>query len=200
MAILRGLATSAVEPAAQTLRDAGFPALEITMNTPDAAAQIRAAVACAGTTLAIGAGTVTSLEKLERAQVAGASFIVTPVVIPQVIAECVRRRLPIFPGAFTPSEVFEAHRLGATMVKLFPANRLGPGYLRDLRGPFPGIPLLATGGITPESMPEYIAAGASGFGIGGPLFPADRLAAGDWRWVQKQATRFCTAWRQAKNS
>ncbi|MCW5549280.1 MAG: bifunctional 4-hydroxy-2-oxoglutarate aldolase/2-dehydro-3-deoxy-phosphogluconate aldolase [Opitutaceae bacterium] len=199
IAILRNLAPSAVEPVALALRDAGITALEVTMNTPDAAAQIRAAAACVGNTAAVGAGTVTSLEELACAQAAGASFVVTPVVIPDVITACVRCGLPVFPGAFTPGEVFEAHRLGATMVKLFPASRLGPGYIRDLRGPFPKIPLLATGGITPETMPEYIAAGAAGFGISGPLFPPERVKAGDWAWVKNQAARFCAAWQQARN-
>lgn len=198
IAILRGLPTAAVEPVSLALRDAGFTALEITVNTPDAANQIRQARACVGDAVDVGAGTVTSLEELDQAQQAGATFVVTPAVVPEVITACVRRSLPIFPGAFTPSEVLSAHRLGATMVKLFPAHRLGPGYFRDLRGPFPHIRLLATGGITPEALPEYVAAGAAGFGIGGQLFPADRLAADDWPAIRDRATRYRAAWDQAR--
>lgn len=198
IAILRGLPTAAVEPVALALRDAGFTALEVTLNTPDAANQIRQARACVGETVDVGAGTVTSLEELDQAQQAGASFVVTPALVPDVIAACVQRSLPVFPGAFTPSEVLAAHRLGATMVKLFPAHRLGPGYFRDLKGPFPHIRLLATGGITPESLPDYVLAGAAGFGIGGQLFPADRLAAGDWSGIRDRAARYRAAWDQAQ--
>lgn len=195
--ILRGQGPESVEPAVRAVANGGLFALEITLNTPGAERQIAAAIACADGRLDVGAGTVTTLEELDRAQAAGASFVVTPAIVPEVIAECVRRNLPVFPGAFTPSEVLQASRLGATMVKLFPAHRLGPGYLRDLRGPFASIPLLATGGITPETVPEYAAAGASGFGLGGPLFPVERVRAGDWSWVRAQAARYCAAWRSA---
>ncbi len=167
------------------------------MNTPGATAQIRAAVTSANNRLAVGAGTVTSLPELHEAHAAGASFIVTPVVVPEVIVECVRLGLPVFPGAFTPTEIHQAHRLGATMVKLFPANRLGPAYVRDLKAPLSSIPLLATGGITPESLPEYRRAGADGFGLGNPLLEPDRLNAGDWEWLRARATHFCTVWRNS---
>ena len=197
IAILRSQPAHVIDPVVQTLIEGGFTALEVTMNTPGAAQQISAAVASAKNKLAIGAGTVTNLAELDAAQKAGACFIVTPVIVPEVITECVLRRLPVFPGAFTPTEVHQAHRLGATMVKLFPAHRLGPDYVRDLKAPFPGIRLLATGGITPESLPAYAAAGAEGFGLGSPLLPSDRLAAGDWRWLGARAEQFCAAWRSS---
>lgn len=195
--ILRGQPDGAIGHLVQAVADGGFPALEITMNTPGAAAQIRTAVNEAGNRIVIGAGTVTSLAELDEAQAAGAGFIVTPVVVPEVITACVQRGLPVFPGAFTPTEVFQAHRLGATMVKLFPAHRLGPGYVRDLKAPLSSVLLLATGGITPETLPDYVRAGADGFGIGSPLFNSDRMRAGDWAWVRVQAARFRAAWRDS---
>jgi len=198
IAILRDLPAVAVAPAALAVRDAGFTALEITMSTPEAVGQIRAARASIGETAEVGAGTVTSLEELEKAEAAGASFVVTPAVVPEVITAAVQRGLPVFAGAFSPTEVLAAHRLGATMVKLFPAHRLGPDYLRDLRGPFPDIRLLPTGGITPENLPAYCAAGASGFGIGGSLFPVDRIRIGDWDWVRSRAASYCAAFQQAR--
>lgn len=200
IAILRGHEPAVVEPATRAVIGGGFVALEITMDTPDAASRIRTAVACAGDALDVGAGTVKTVGELDRAHAAGAKFIVTPVVVPEVVSECVRRGLPVFPGAFTPSEIFQAHTLGATMVKLFPAHRLGPGYVRDLRAPLAPVRLLATGGITPESMPEYATAGAAGFGIGSPLFAPERLGAGDWNWLRAQAARFCEAWRRSSRS
>lgn len=198
IAILRGQRADIIGPAVRALADGGFTALEITMNTPGAAAQIQAAIAGAEGRLAVGAGTVTSLIELDEAQAAGASFIVTPVVEPGVITECVRRGLPVFPGAFTPSEIHQAHRLGATMVKLFPAHRLGPGYIRDLKAPLSRIRLLATGGITPETLPDYARAGAEGFGIGSPLFQPDRLAVRDWDWLRQRARDFCLAWQSVR--
>jgi 2-dehydro-3-deoxyphosphogluconate aldolase/(4S)-4-hydroxy-2-oxoglutarate aldolase len=200
IAILRGQQSGSIAPIVRALIDGGFKALEITMNTPGATEQIRAAVASAHNRLSIGAGTVTSLTELKAAHNAGACFIVTPVVVPEVIVECLLRGLPVFPGAFTPTEVQQAHQLGATMVKLFPAHRLGPDYVRDLKAPFPHIRLLATGGITPETLPEYSRAGAEGFGIGSPLLQADRLAAEDWDWLRTRAEKFCMAWETSVHS
>ena len=200
IAILRGQPAAMIDSVVAALIDGGFVALEITMNTPDAPAQIRAAVAGAQTRLSVGAGTVTNLAELDEAHAAGASFLVTPVVVPDVISECVRRGLPVFPGAFTPTEIHQAHRLGATMVKLFPAHRLGPGYVRDLNAPLSSIPLLATGGITPESLPEYAQAGVAGFGIGSPLFSPAHVAAGDWAWLRNRAAQFCSVWRSTRDS
>lgn len=196
--ILRGQPAKAIDPLVQALADGGFTALEITMNSPGAAAQIRAAVNQARNLIAIGAGTVTSLTELDEAQAAGACFIVTPIVVPEVITACVQRGLPVFPGAFTPSEVHQAHRLGATMVKLFPANRLGPEYVRDLKAPLSSVRLLATGGITPESLPAYVRAGVEGFGIGSPLFSSAHIAAGDWNWMRERAAQFCAVWQSAQ--
>ncbi|MBL9212990.1 MAG: bifunctional 4-hydroxy-2-oxoglutarate aldolase/2-dehydro-3-deoxy-phosphogluconate aldolase [Opitutaceae bacterium] len=197
VAILRGQPAAHVAPIVRTLGAAGFCAVEVTMNSPGAADQIRAAVELAPDGMSIGAGTVTTLAELDAAQAAGAGFIVTPVVVPDVINACVHRGLPVFPGAFTPTEVFHAHRLGATMVKLFPAHRLGPGYLRDLLAPLSTVRVLATGGITPETLPEYVRAGAAGFGLGSPLLMPERLAAGDWYWLRQRAAEFCRAWRAA---
>lgn len=198
--ILRGQPARAIDPLVQALADGGFTALEITMNSPGAAAQIRAAVNMAQGRIDIGAGTVTSLIQLEEAVTAGASFIVTPIVVPEVISACVQQGLPVFPGACTPTEIHQAHRLGATMVKLFPANRLGPDYVRDLKAPLSSVRLLATGGITPESLPAYVKAGVEGFGIGSPLFSPDHIAADDWNWMRERAAQFCAAWQSARGS
>ena len=198
--ILRGQSPSAIEPLGQALADGGFTALEVTMNSPGAAAQIRAAINRVHGRVAIGAGTVTSLAELEEAVTAGASFIVTPIVVPEVILACVKRDLPVFPGAFTPTEIHQAHRLGATMVKLFPAHRLGPDYVRDLMAPLPSVKLLATGGITPESLPAYMKAGVAGFGIGSPLISPVHIAAGDWTWIRNRAAQFCAAWQSGQTA
>lgn len=197
IAILRNQQHLNLPDLVKAVSGGGFHALEITMNSPGAAEQIRAASMCATGKTMIGAGTVTTLAELDDAHEAGACFIVTPVVVPAVITECVRRNLPIFPGALTPTEVHAAHQLGATMVKLFPAHRLGPDYLRDIKAPLSAIPLLATGGITPENLPLYAQAGADGFGIGSSLLSTEAIARGDWNWIKHRAAEFCTAWSNA---
>jgi 2-dehydro-3-deoxyphosphogluconate aldolase / (4S)-4-hydroxy-2-oxoglutarate aldolase len=199
IAILRNQPLSVIPHLVQAVTEGGFCALEITMNSPGATDQIRAAIGVASEKTMIGAGTVTTLAELDDAQQAGAGFIVTPVVVPEVITECVRRKLPVFPGAFTPTEVHTAHQLGATMVKLFPAHRLGPDYLRDIKAPLSAVPILATGGITPENLPLYAQAGAEGFGIGSPLLSAEAIARGDWGWIKHRAAEFCRAWSEAVN-
>jgi len=199
IAILRNQHLAQIAPLVSAISDGGFHALEITMNSPQATDQIRAAIACAPEKTMIGAGTVTTLEELDDAHQAGATFIVTPVVVPGIITECVRRGLPIFPGALTPSEIHTAHQLGATMVKLFPAHRLGAGYLRDIKAPLSSIPILATGGITPENIPEYVQAGAEGFGIGSPLISKEHIVAQDWNWLRNRAAQFCSAWSSTCN-
>lgn len=198
VAILRGQRTEIIAPVVQALTEGGFTALEITMNSPAAIDQIRLAVALAKDHLTIGAGTVTKLAELDAAQAAGAGFIVTPAVVPEVISECIRRGLPVFPGAFTPTEILQAHCLGATMVKLFPAHRLGSDYLRDLKAPLPHVQVLATGGITPDNLPEFVNAGADGFGIGSQLFEPDRLDAKDWAWLKARAAQYCVVWGSSR--
>lgn len=200
IAILRNQSLDTVPALVNAITSGGFYALEITMNSPAATEQIRTAINCAGEKIMIGAGTVTTMAELSAAHQAGAGFIVTPVVVPEVITECVRRKIPVFPGAFTPTEVHTAHQLGATMVKLFPAHRLGPEYLRDIKAPLSSVSILATGGITPENMPDYIRAGATGFGIGSPLLSATRIAAHDWGWLRHRAAEFCSVWSASKRA
>ena len=192
--ILRGFASDATARMISAALDGGLRNVEITMNSPGASEQIRRAVDSFGSRANIGAGTVTSPAALEQALSAGASFIVTPIVIPEVIESCVRLGVPVMPGAMSPTEIVSAWELGATVVKVFPADGLGPAYLRSLRGPLPHIPLMPTGGVTVESLPAFRSAGAVAFGVGTPLFDPARAAAGDWTWFQTQAERFTAAW------
>lgn len=193
--ILRGFPLEILPPLIEATMEGGLTTIEVTMNTPGAAEQIETITRLAGDRMNVGAGTVTTMDELEAALEAGASFIVTPIVVPEVVRRCVERQIPVFPGAFTPTEIFTAWQLGATMVKVFPANQLGPSYIKNVKAPLDQIDLLATGGVTVESLADYAAAGASGFGVGSPLFHQDRIAARDWPWVQQQAGRFREAWQ-----
>ncbi len=178
----------------------GLRNIEITLNTADAAGQIREALALAEGRLNIGAGTVINVELLDQALAAGASFVVTPTVEPKVITECANRKIPVFPGAFSPTEIVRAWDLGAMMVKVFPAECVGPSYIRALKAPLPHIKLLPTGGVDLKTLPDFLKAGADGFGIGGPLFDRQRVQSGDWTWIEAQCRAFAEAYRHAAES
>ena len=128
-----------------------------------------------------------------RAMAAGASFLVAPHLDPEVLAWAVGRGVPMLPGAATPTEVLAAWRAGAAAVKVFPASALGPAFVRELRGPFPDIPLQPTGGITVETAGEYIRAGAIAVGMGSWLF-----AGGDAASVTERARQATDAVRAAR--
>lgn len=187
--ILRGFRADQIKPTVEACLKGGLTSLEITMNTEGADDQIRLAIDAAGGRMNIGAGTVTSRERLDRALDAGATFIVTPAVIPAVIERCRELEVPVIPGAFTPTEVWQAWDAGATMVKLFPADLGGPGYIKALKGPYPEIKIMATGGVSLETIDGYLEAGADGFGLGGPLFKKDKVEAGNWPWIENQIRR-----------
>ena len=195
--ILRGFTLGQVTEIVCAALRGGLRNIEITMNTPDAARQIREAVTIAEGQLNIGAGTVTNLELLEQALVAGAAFVVTPTVEPKVITACANRKIPVFPGALSPTEVVRAWELGATMVKVFPAESVGPGYIRALKAPLPHIKLLPTGGVDLKTLPDFLKAGADGFGIGSPLFDRQRVQSCDWTWVEAQCRAFAEVYRPA---
>jgi len=197
--ILRGFAPAQLPGIVRAVVAGGLRHLEITMNSDAAARQIKQVCELSGGRLNIGAGTVTSVPLLEQALGAGAAFVVTPAVRADVIRECVRRGVPVMPGAMSPSEILSAWEMGAAMVKVFPADAGGPGYLRALRAPFPEIRLLPTGGVDLESARDYLAAGAAGLGVGGPLFDRGRIDAGDWAWLEDQTRRFTTLVVEAKN-
>jgi len=147
----------------------GVGAFELTLNDPEADAlrAIQAAARhAAGSDMTVGAGTVLSIETAGRAVDAGASFLVMPHTDPELVAWAASRGIPAFPGASTPTEILTGWRAGAAAVKLFPASVVGPGFLREFRGPFPDIPLVPTGGVTADTAGDYIRAGAVAVGIG----------------------------------
>jgi len=157
---------------ATALADGGVRAFELTLNEPEADALhvIEAVAAVApGLGLEVGAGTVLSVDAARRAIDAGATFIVMPHLDAEIVAWAAMFDVPAFPGCATPTEILAAWRAGAAGVKAFPASSLGPAFIRELRGPFPDIPLLPTGGVTLETAPAFIRAGAIGVGMGGWL-------------------------------
>lgn len=175
MGIMRGVKSDEIAPLAEAVIEGGLETIEITMNTEGAPELIRKMVASSKGRLAVGAGTVLTLGDLESAIDAGAAFIVMPALIREVVEVCVKRKVPVFPGALTPQEIYEAWQAGATMVKVFPAKVFGPEYFSQIRGPFNNIELLACAGVTPENVKDYFKCGASAVSFGASVFKREWL-------------------------
>jgi 2-dehydro-3-deoxyphosphogluconate aldolase/(4S)-4-hydroxy-2-oxoglutarate aldolase len=169
--ILRNVPSQHLEDIAKNYHQSGLTCLEITMNSPNAGEDIASLVKLYGNDLNIGAGTVCTLHDLEKALKANAQFIVTPIVNDDVIKACVEANVPVFPGAYTPTEIYKAWSLGAAMVKVFPATKLGAGYIKEVLGPLGHLKLIPTGGINFDNFTDFFEAGAIGVGIGSHLFP-----------------------------
>ncbi|MFH0917886.1 MAG: bifunctional 4-hydroxy-2-oxoglutarate aldolase/2-dehydro-3-deoxy-phosphogluconate aldolase [Candidatus Omnitrophota bacterium] len=194
LGILRGIEAPLIEPLVETVIAAGLQTLEIAMNTSGAAELIRKAKQIAGQRLTLGAGTVLSRQDLKSALESGASFIVLPVLVNEVVEYCVKNKIPVFPGAFTPQEIYQAHLAGATMVKVFPAKFFGPEYFCQIRGPFNKIELLACGGVTAENLNGYFTCGASAVTFGASIFKKEWLAAKDFKAIGQAVKGFVDAW------
>jgi 2-dehydro-3-deoxyphosphogluconate aldolase / (4S)-4-hydroxy-2-oxoglutarate aldolase len=197
--IIRTPSADAVVPVAEALLQAGLPVVEITLTVPNAIEAIGAIAKRFAGKLLLGAGTVTDAVSAKRAVDAGAEFIVTPCLVPEVIEAAHRAEVAVLPGALTPTEVFEAHRLGGDMVKIFPVQSVGgAAYLRALRGPFPNILLVPTGGVTLENMTEMFKAGAAAVGVGTELISKEALARRDYAAIGVLAKRFVAAAGKAR--
>lgn len=184
LGIIRGIKADVVEPLVEAVYESGLRTIEITMNTPGAAGLIKAAVKSSRNRLTIGAGTVLDVATLKAALSAGATFCVTPVLVKEVARYCVKHKIPVFPGALTPSEIYAAWEAGATMVKVFPAQFFGPEYFKEIKGPFQDIELLACGGVTPQNIKVYFSSGASAVAFGGSVFRKEWLEKKDITSIQ----------------
>ena len=197
--IFRGFPASQMEEMAGIYVKAGLTTMEITMNTMDAAQTIASLVKAMGGTLNVGAGTVCSVDDLDQALDAGAQFIVTPIIDEAVIKKCLALKIPIFPGAYTPTEIYRAWSLGATMVKVFPAGKLGPDYIKEVLAPLNQIQLLPTGGISLDNIRAFIKAGAKGFGIGSSLVPKHMVENGEWDALYDHLIKFVNQYKAFLN-
>ena len=180
MGILRGITAEVLMPLMETVIESGLETIEITMNTSGAPELLQMVSKRFGKYLTIGAGTVLDKDSLFKALDSGATFIVSPVLINDVVKTCVEKNIPVFPGAFTPQEIFRAWSAGATMVKVFPSKFFGPSYLQEIKGPFQDIPLLACGGVKPKNIQSFFSSGASAVAVGGSVFKKDQLSAKDF--------------------
>ncbi len=179
--IVRNLSLDQIKAILPIYIESGLTTIEITMNTPSAVDIIKYCVDHFSDQLNIGAGTVCNIKDLKNALSAGSKFIVTPITDKKVIKRCVKEGIPIFPGAYTPTEIYKAWNWGASIVKVYPATSLKPQFIKDVKAPLNKIKLMPTGGITLENISDFMKMGSDGLGIGGQLFDKQLIADEDWK-------------------
>jgi 2-dehydro-3-deoxyphosphogalactonate aldolase len=196
-AVLRGLEPVRAADIARILVSAGFEILEVTMNSPDPLSSIAAVSEAVGQDALVGAGTVTTIAEVDSIMSAGGKLIVSPHCDPKLIAYAAEKGLVVLPGVLTPSEMFSALHAGATGLKVFPAELMPPSGIKAIKAVLPAsTPIFAVGGIHAGNMPDYLAAGAAGFGIGGSLFKAGKSIAD----IERDAKALVAAFHQARNA
>ena len=198
IAVIRARRADQVPPLAEALVAGGLTAIEVTLTTPDALAAIRATVAQIGARGLVGVGTVLDVAAANAALDAGAEYVVSPICRTDLVAAAHAHGKPVMLGAYTPTEAQVAHEAGADFIKLFPADGLGPAYIRALRAPLPHLRLVPTGGVDLETIPALVKAGCVAVGAGSSLVSARLLATEDWPELTRLAAQFVAAMRAAR--
>lgn len=198
VAVIRGPARDLTVQMVDALVEGGVRGIEITYSTPGAEDVVRALAAKFGATILLGMGTLTEPAQVAAAKDAGASFIVSPVCEPELVRAMAASGLATMAGALTPTEVLLAHRLGSDVVKLFPGSLVGPTYVMALRGPFPHINLMPTGGVSAANVGDWFAAGVVAVGAGSELCPPALAKAGRFAEISQKAAEFVEAVKQAR--
>lgn len=199
VAIVRLADFAAAVDVTRALIAGGINTIEFTYTNPKAGEAIGQVKAAYGDTILAGAGTVLDAETARAAVLQGADFVVTPAVRIETIELCRRYAVPTVIGALTPTEILTAWEHGATWVKVFPAGSFGPGYLKDVAGPLPQIPLIPTGGVSVENAGAFIAAGARAVAVGGNLVDRETVRRGDWAELTRRGAAFVAAVAQARS-
>ncbi|RAV04149.1 bifunctional 4-hydroxy-2-oxoglutarate aldolase/2-dehydro-3-deoxy-phosphogluconate aldolase [Paenibacillus sp. YN15] len=201
VAIIRGAEDEKEALAAiKAMYDGGIRVLELTASTPGVMSLLERARAAMPSDLIIGIGTVLDPETARSALLAGAQFILCPIMRAETITLAKRYGAVVIPGAMTPTEILKAYELGADMVKVFPAGPLGPQYIRDIHGPLPQIPLMPTGGVNLENIADYVRAGAAAAGLGNALYqPGAGKSADKLQELLRRSQQFTAAVAQARN-
>ena len=199
VAVIRGPSPELTLRMVDALVAGGVLGIEITYSTPDAAAVVRALDLAFGERLLLGMGTLTRPEQAAEARAAGARFLVSPVTDETLGRAMAETGLPIMLGALTPTEVWRAHQLGSDVVKLFPGSAVGPDYVKALRGPFPDIRLMPTGGVDEDNVGDWFRAGVFAVGAGSQLSPARLAKEGKFDEITAVARRFTAAIAATRN-
>ncbi|WP_233204673.1 bifunctional 4-hydroxy-2-oxoglutarate aldolase/2-dehydro-3-deoxy-phosphogluconate aldolase [Cryobacterium sp. Y62] len=188
IAVLRASAATDYDPVVDALAENGVRSIELTLSTSGTFEHLPALLTRVGDDVEVGIGTIVTVRQAEFAIAAGAHYLVTPIVNLDVIALAVREGIPVFPGGLTPTELYGAWAAGATAVKIFPAETVGPQYGSHLRGPFPDLEFVPSGGIGLEDIPRWLNAGALAVSLGGPLV-GDALKGGSLVALAERAQR-----------
>src|SRR2546421_10631924 len=196
VAVVRSPDSQQLVEAARALVEGGVSVVEITMTVPDALDVVRQVRKALGDRLLLGAGTVLDPETARAALLAGAEFLVAPTVNLDVIRLCQRYDRLVLPGAFTPTEILAAWEAGADVVKVFPADVVGPAFFQALRGPLPQIRLMPTGGVDLTTAASFLKAGACCLGVGGQLADPKAIAAGDLARIRDLARQYAAIVRE----
>jgi 2-dehydro-3-deoxyphosphogluconate aldolase/(4S)-4-hydroxy-2-oxoglutarate aldolase len=198
IAVVRAQKADQVLPLSEALIAGGVRVIEITMTTPNALAAIREAREKLGERALIGVGTVLDADTARAAIAAGAEFVVTPICRTELVAIAHAAGCPIMLGAYTPTEAQLAHEAGADFIKIFPADTLGPGYIKSLRAPLPHLRIVPTGGVDVQNVADFLKAGCAALGVGSSLVSAKILQAADWPELTRRDSAFVAAARQAR--
>lgn len=198
VAIIRANASSGLLETCRALRDGGCDVMEITMTTPGAIDAIAAANAELGASCLIGVGSVIDGETAKEAIDAGAQFVVSPVFKEEVIHAAHALEKPVFAGAFTPTEILAASEAGSDVIKVFPANHLGPQFFRDILAPMPHLKLTPTGGVNLDTVADWFHAGACCLGVGSALVNKHWMAEGKWDQLTDLAEQFAHEVKRAR--
>ncbi len=189
VAVLRAKSSAELMNVARALSDGGVKAIEVTMTTPGALKVIEEVSEQMADEVVVGVGSVLDAETARVAILAGAQFVVGPVLSEEVIRICKRYSKAVCPGAFTPTEILRAWELGADIVKVFPATAVGPKYFRDVLAPLPQVRLLPTGGVSVENVADFIRAGACAVAAGSCLVDKKAVAERRWNIITETAKR-----------
>ncbi len=198
IAVVRARHPEQVPALSEALIAGGVIAIEITMTTPNAIGAIRDARIKLGERALVGVGTVLDAETCRAALDAGAQFVVSPICRTELVSIAHAVDRPMMLGAYTPTEAQRVHEAGADFVKLFPADSLGPAYVKALRAPLPHLRIVPTGGVDVNNVADFLKAGCAALGVGSSLVSAKILQEGDWAELTRRAQEFVKAARSAR--
>ena len=198
IAVVRLKSADGVLRAIEAIREGGVRAIELTMTTPNAVGLLAEARRAFGDDVLVGIGSVLDVEQTRRAVDAGARYVVSPVFRRAVIDEAHRLGVPAMPAGFTPTEILDAHEAGADIVKITPAEVLGPAFIKGVLAPMPFLRVMPTGGVTTENVGEWLRAGAVAVGVGSALVDAKLVAAGEFATLTERARRMVAGVEQAR--
>ncbi|HBG74895.1 MAG: 2-dehydro-3-deoxyphosphogluconate aldolase [Chloroflexi bacterium GWB2_49_20] len=199
IAVIRGPSPELTVQMVTALVEGGVLGIEITYTTPNAIEVVRSLDKQFGDQIVLGMGTLTESTQVAEARAAGARFLVSPVCEPTLIQTMVSSGLPVMIGALTPTEVLQAYKMGADVVKIFPGSLGGPAYIKALKGPFPYIPMIPTGGVSIANVEGWFAAGVFSVGAGSELCPPNLAKEGRFEEITLKATEFVQAVMAARS-